>query len=102
MKMPSNTFCYTVLEAVIKSEAEREITETLQKQVIQYVRNLAKFYFTVDFQLINFGIDYGAPNSFRQTHIRLQIRRSPAAEGSNVSTWISLMLHCLLRHNPLT
>ena len=33
MKAVSNKFCYTILEAVIKSEVEQEITGTLQKQI---------------------------------------------------------------------
>ena len=38
MKATSNTFYYTVLEAAIKSEVEKEITETLLKHVIQCVK----------------------------------------------------------------
>jgi len=31
MKAPSNTFCYTILEVVIKSEVEQEIIKNVYK-----------------------------------------------------------------------
>ena len=64
-----------------KSEVEKEITETLQEQVIQREKNLAEFYFTVDFWLTKFGGDYGMQICSRRTHIWRRIQRSTAAEG---------------------
>ena len=61
--MLSNTFCYTVLGAVI-SEVKQDITETVKIQVIHCVKNLTEFYYMADFQLTKFDGDYGASNSF--------------------------------------
>ena len=86
MTAPSNTFCYIVLEAVIKSEVEQEITEILQ--VIQCVNNLAEFYFTADFRLTKFCGDYGASNFLRRIfgghNIWRRMRRLAAAEMSTL------------------
>jgi len=64
MKELSNTFCYTVLDAVINSKVVEGITDSLQKQLNQHAKNMAELNFTVDFRLTKFGDDHGVPNFF--------------------------------------
>ena len=54
MNVPSNFFCYTVLEAVISSEIKpKKITETRHKHAIQCVKHLTEFYLRWIFGLLN-------------------------------------------------
>jgi len=54
MIAPSNTICYTILKAVLKSEVEQEIIKTLQKEVGLHRAKNWPFYFKVDFRLTRF------------------------------------------------